>query len=120
MISWAQYLQDQSDNDLSSSDDQTTDDFRGDSLHDADWDGQSKGFPFPINQANEDFTKQYNRQKRILQNGETSSQLPKRNPQGNVSGSVPAAAYTSREYDDTVDSLSRYAGRLKFKDDDSR
>ena len=70
-----------------------------------------------------DFTKQYNRQKTIIQSSELglpSSQVPKRNPQANVSAGVAPPAYTSRktdEYDDTFDSLSRFAGRIKLRDD---
>lgn len=73
-----------------------------------------------------DFTKQYNRQKAIIQNTEAgipAQQGPKRNPQASVPSSVPPAAYTSRkggEYDDNLDSLTRYAGRIKLKDDDSK
>ena len=39
MLSWSQYLHD-SDNENSS---ESEDDFRGDSLNDADWDGQGRG-----------------------------------------------------------------------------
>ena len=39
MVSWAQYLHD-SDNENTS---ESEDDFRGDSLNDADWDGQGRG-----------------------------------------------------------------------------
>jgi hypothetical protein len=46
LVSWAQYLHD-SDNENSS---ESEDDFRGDSLNDADWDGQVKGtLPIPQN-----------------------------------------------------------------------
>lgn len=48
-----------------------------------------------------------------------AQQGPKRNPQGNMPTVAPAA-YTSRkagEYDDSLDSLTRYAGRIKLKDD---
>jgi len=72
----------------------------------------------------EDFTKQYNRQKTIIQNsaaGIPTAQGPKRNPQSAAAAvDVAPAAYTSRkagEYDDSLDSLSRYAGRIKLKDD---
>jgi len=41
MLSWSQYLQDSDKEDGSESDD----DFRDDSLNDADWDGQSGGIP---------------------------------------------------------------------------
>ena len=47
-----------------------------------------------------DFTKQYNRQKTIIQNSEAgipAQQGPKRNPQANVPLSMPPAAYTSRK-----------------------
>jgi hypothetical protein len=73
-----------------------------------------------------DFTKQYNRQKTIIQNagaGIPAQQGPKRNPQAQVPSVVAPAAYTSRrtgEYDDSVESLTRYAGRIKLKDDDSK
>ena len=112
MISWSQYLQDDSDNEDSST---SEDDFRGDSLNDADWDGQER-----------DFTKQYNRQKTIIQNTEAgvpAEQGPKRNPQIYTSTSIPPAAYTSRkagEYDDSVESLTRYAGRINLKDNSSK
>lgn len=39
MVSWTQYLQEPDDENSSESED----DFRGDSLNDADWDGQGKG-----------------------------------------------------------------------------
>lgn len=45
MISWADYMaRNASDNDLSASD--SEDDFRGDTLNDADWDGQHGGTSF--------------------------------------------------------------------------
>jgi hypothetical protein len=112
MISWSQYLQDDSDNENSSG---SEEDFRGDSLNDADWDGQGR-----------DFTKQYNRQKTIIQNtqaGIPADQGPKRNPQASNVTAVPPAAYTSRkagEYDDSMDSLTRYAGRINLKDNSSK
>ena len=112
MISWSQYLQDDSDKEESSG---SEDDFRGDSLNDADWDGQGR-----------DFTKQYNRQKTIIQNNEAGipvEQGPKRNPQTTAPTSVPPAAYTSRkagEYDDSVESLTRYAGRINLKNNSSK
>lgn len=122
MLSWSQYLLD-SDNENSSESD---DDFRGDSLNDADWDGQGRGMHSMYLIFIIDFTKQYNRQKTIIQNSETgipAQQGPKRNPQANVPSSLPPAAYTSRkagEYDDSLDSLTRYAGRIKIRDDDSK
>lgn len=71
-----------------------------------------------------DFTKQYNRQKTIIQGTEAgvpAAQLPKRNPQIQPPASVAPAAYTSRKggaaYDDSLESLARYAGRIKLKDD---
>ena len=73
--------------------------------------------------SDEDFTKQYNRQKTIIQNSEAGVQAqqgPKRNPQTLTPAPVAPAAYTSRkagEYDDSLDSLTRYAGRIKLKDD---
>ena len=73
-----------------------------------------------------DFTKQYNRQKVILQHTEAGippQQGPKRNPQTSAPASIAPAAYTSRkagEYDDSIDALSRYAGRINLKDDGSR
>src|SRR5277367_2442714 len=112
MISWSQYLQDDSDNENSS---ESEDDFRGDSLNDADWDGQGR-----------DFTKQYNRQKIVIQNSQAgipAEQGPKRNSQASIPTAVPPAAYTSRkagEYDDSVDSLTRYAGRINLKDNSSK
>src|SRR5271170_399955 len=112
MISWSQYLKDDSDNEKDSEDE---DDFRGDSLNDVDWDGQGR-----------DFTKQYNRQKTIIQNtqaGISAEQGPKRNPQASAPSAVPPAAYTSRkagEYDDSVDSLTRYAGRINLKENSSK
>jgi hypothetical protein len=112
LISWSQYLQDDSDNENSSG---SEDHFRGDSLNDADWDGQGR-----------DFTKQYNRQKTIIQNtqaGIPADQGPKRNPQASTVAAVPPAAYTSRkagEYDDSMDSLTRYAGRINLKDNSSK
>jgi len=42
MITWAQYLKDEEGQQASSSSDDE-DDFRGDSLNDADWDGQGRG-----------------------------------------------------------------------------
>jgi len=39
MLSWSQYLHDSDDENSSESED----DFRGDSLNDADWDGQGRG-----------------------------------------------------------------------------
>ena len=112
MISWSQYLREDSGNEDSS---ESEDDFRGDSLNDADWDGQGR-----------DFTKQYNRQKTIIQNTEAgipTEQGPKRNPQARNATSVAPPAHTSRkagEYDDSVDSLARYAGRINLKHDSSR
>jgi hypothetical protein len=122
MLSWSQYLHDSDDENSSESED----DFRGDSLNDADWDGQGRGTIQIYIMLITDFTKQYNRQKTIIQNTEAGvppQQGPKRNPQANVPSSVPPAAYTSRkagEYDDSLDSLTRYAGRIKLKDDDSK
>jgi hypothetical protein len=119
-VSWAQYLH-HSDNENSS---ESEDDFRGDSLNDADWDGQGKGtLPNPTTLTPPDFTKQYNRQKTIIQNaqvGVSAQQGPKRNPQAVIPTPVAPAAYTSRkagEYDDSLDSLTRFAGRIKLKDD---
>jgi hypothetical protein len=103
MVSWSQYLQSTQ---SSGSDSDEDPDFLDDSLNDADWDGQSK-----------DFTKQYNRQKTILQNevkGVPAIQGPKRNTQ------TGAPAYTSSlkgGYDDTVESLARYAGKINLKND---
>ena len=122
MLSWSQYLHDSDDENSSESED----DFRGDSLNDADWDGQGRGIAQRYIMLITDFTKQYNRQKTIIQNTEVgipAQQGPKRNPQANVPSSVPPAAYTSRkagEYDGSLDSLTRYAGRIKLKDDDSK
>jgi hypothetical protein len=42
MITWAQYLREEQQ--TSSDVDDDDDDFRGDSLNDADWDGQGRGF----------------------------------------------------------------------------
>jgi hypothetical protein len=39
LLSWSQYLHDSEDEHTS----QSEDDFRGDSLNDADWDGQGRG-----------------------------------------------------------------------------
>ena len=103
MVSWSQYLQSTQ---SSPSDSEEDPDFLDDSLNNADWDGQSK-----------DFTKQYNRQKTIIQNQEkgiSPSQGPKRNTQ------TGAPAYTSSGrggYDDTVESLARYAGKINLKND---
>lgn len=122
-ITWAQYLKEEDDNKTSSEDE---DDFRGDSLNDADWDGQGRGTAQTPHELKQDFTKQYNRQKVILQNdaaGKPPQQGPKRNPQANAPASAPPPAYTSRkagEYDSSVDALNRYAGRINLKDDDSR
>jgi hypothetical protein len=44
MLSWSQYLHD-SDKETPSD---SEDDFRGDNLNDADWDGQSRGDPVNI------------------------------------------------------------------------
>jgi hypothetical protein len=70
-----------------------------------------------------DFTKQYNRQKTIIQGteaGVSAAQLPKRNPQTQAATIAPAA-YTSRkgggDYDDSLESLTRLAGRIKLKND---
>jgi hypothetical protein len=49
-----------------------------------------------------------------------AQQGPKRNPQAVIPTPVAPAAYTSRkagEYDDSLDSLTRFAGRIKLKDD---
>jgi hypothetical protein len=122
-ITWAQYLKEEDDNHSS---DEEEDDFRGDSLNDADWDGQGRGTAKTRDELKPDFTKQYNRQKVILQNdaaGKPPQQGPKRNPQASAPATVPPAAYTSRkagEYDSSVDALNRYAGRINLKDDDSR
>ena len=102
MVSWSRYLESTR---SSPSDPEDEPDFLDDSLNDADWDGQSK-----------DFTKQYNRQKTILQNeqkGIAPSQGPKRNTQ------TGAPAYTSSKggYDDTVESLARYAGKINLKNE---
>jgi hypothetical protein len=122
-ITWAQYLKEEDDNKSTSEEE---DDFRGDSLNDADWDGQGRGTAKAHCELKVDFTKQYNRQKVILQNdaaGKPPQQGPKRNPQANAPATVPPAVYTSRkagEYDSSIDALSRYAGRINLKDDDSR
>jgi hypothetical protein len=122
-ITWAQYLKEEDDNQTSSEDD---DDFRGDSLNDADWNGQGRGTVKVCRELKVDFTKQYNQQKVILQNdaaGKSPQQGPKRNPQAKAPATVSPAAYTSRkagEYDSSVDALNRYAGRINLKDDDSR
>ena len=44
MLSWAQVLREYEQDDLPSSESEE-DDFRGDSLNDADWEGQGRGFP---------------------------------------------------------------------------
>lgn len=122
MISWSQYLYDSDDENSSESED----DFRDDSLNDADWDGQGRGIVIEPYKLKKDFTKQYNRQKIIIQNTEAGTpawQGPKRNPQTNISSSEPVAAYTLRkigEYDSGLDYLTRYAGRINLKDDDSK
>ena len=73
-----------------------------------------------------DFTKQYNRQKTIVQNAEAgipAQQGPKRNPQAQAPSGMAPAAYTSHrtgEYDDSIEILSRHAGRIKLKDEDSK
>lgn len=102
MVSWSKYLQS---TESSPSDSEGDPDFLDDSLNDADWDGQSG-----------DFTKQYNRQRTIIQNEEKgipAVQGPKRNTQ------TGAPAYTSLKggYDDTVESLTRYAGKINLKND---
>ena len=120
MLSWAQYLQDSE----SSSD--SEDDFRGDSLNDADWDGQARGTNFKVRLLTADFTKQYNRQRLVIQNSETGIppiQGPKRNPQSEAPSSIAHAAFTSRkatEYDDSIQNLARYAARINLKEDTSK
>jgi hypothetical protein len=119
MLSWAQYLQDDSE----SSDSEN--DFRGDSLNDADWDGQGRGLPLP-DFLKVDFTKQYNRQRQVVQNAETGvppAQGPKRNPQSEAPSSIAHAAFTSRkgaDFEDPIQNLTRYAGRINLKQDTSK
>jgi hypothetical protein len=137
MVSWSQYLQSTQ---SSPSDSEEDPDFLDDSLNNADGDGQSKDFTKQYNRQktisekdpdflddslnnadwdgqSKDFTKQYNRQKTIVQNQEkgiSPSQGPKRNTQ------TGAPAYTSSGrggYDDTVESLARYAGKINLKND---
>jgi hypothetical protein len=119
MLSWAQYLKESESSD-------SGDDFRDDSLNDADWDGQAGGSKSRFQILIADFTKQYNRQKLVIQNAETgipSSQGPKRNPQSEFPSSIAHAAFTSRKVgdnDDSLQNLTRYAARINLKEDTSK
>lgn len=75
-----------------------------DNLNDADWDGKSG-----------DFTKQYNRQRRVIEAVKTGKpeEVPKMNPQQKPKANVSARV------DDQIKSLSKFAGRIKLGDAES-